>query len=226
MAVKSLAELCVQICQKHINQLTSFGDGDVFVPPGYVREILLRVTDPTQLRQIEINSPYIDTADIWKRLISREFPVESRDKDYIPPKPAQWYEVYEKYSSERQISQMEAEEQLRRQFQGLQEQKDSRVSKLVDQRFLPRPPKTGRSIGGQNRSSKVFSRASSFGGGGRSKLNSGASVLRRARREAAEHALMRGVLATPSNTPPTGAVKMMPAYIVEGRRMLSQPFFR
>ncbi|KAL2757192.1 hypothetical protein ACRALDRAFT_1075826 [Sodiomyces alcalophilus JCM 7366] len=225
MTIKSLTELCIQMCQKHINQLTSFGNGDGLVPTRYAREILLRVTDPAQLRTIEINSPYIDTADVWKRLITRDFPVESRGKNYSPPTPTKWYEVYDKYFSERHISQIKAEEQLRRQFQGLQEQKDSRVSKLVDQRFLPRPPKTGRITGLHTESSKS-SHSSSFGGGGKSRVNSGASILRRARREAANHALMRGVLPIPSRTVSPATVKKAPACIVEGRRTAAQPSLR
>lgn len=223
MTIKSLAELCLQLCQKHIGQLTSFGDGDVLVPPHYVREILLRVTDPAQLRQIEINSPYIDTSGVWKRLITKEFPVESRDKDYTPPTPAKWSEVYERYFNERQISQMKAEEQLRRRFQGLQEQKDSRVSKLVDQRFLPRPPKTGRSHGVHTKSFKGFSNPSSWGNGGKSKAKSGPSILRKVRREAAEHALMRGVLATRPRTLSPGTTQKVSASIVQGRRIAAGP---
>lgn len=226
---KSLAELCLEACQKHISQLTSFGDGDFLLPPHYVRDLLSRIWDPAQLRTIEINSPQVATTEAWQRLVAKEFPVESRDKNYFPKNPTKWYKIYEKYTMERQLSRQEAEDQLRRQFQGLQDKKESRVSRLVDDpKFLPRPPKTGRTFGTSARpSGRDAPSTLRFGGGTRTKMNTGAGVLRKARRQAAEHHLkLGGVLARPVSRAPTGTVIRAPVGMVNAHRIAAQPAFR
>lgn len=228
--MRSLVELCLEACQRNISQLTSFGDADFLLPPEYVHDLLFRINDPVQLRTIEINSPHLqsETASAWKRLIRKEFPVESRAKNYTPKNPTKWFKIWERYSMDRAQSQQEAEEKLRASFQGLQAKKDSRVSKLVDSKLLPRPPKTGRNLGTQPKTARSSASSTlSFGGGSRTKMNSGANVLKRARREAAEFAHMRrGVLARPVGSTPSGSVKKAPAGMVNEKRIAAQPSFR
>ncbi|KAH6689213.1 RNA polymerase II transcription factor SIII subunit A-domain-containing protein [Plectosphaerella plurivora] len=221
---KSLVELCMDTCQKHISQLTSFGDADFLLPRERVRELLFKINNPGQLRTIEINSPHLqsETAEFWKRLIQKEFPVESKEKNYTPKNPENWYKMYEKYSIERQASRREAEERMIQQFQGLQQKKDTRVSHIVDPKLLPRPPKTGRNLG--NPRGTAYEKATgnlSFGKGSRT-----SNALQKARRQASEYKLIRSSLANPFRAVPTGSVKAAPVGMVNAKRIASQPSFR
>jgi len=223
--IKSLVELCMDTCQRHIGQLTSFGDADFLIPRERVHELLSKINNPAQLREIEINSPHLqaETAEYWKRLIQKEFPVESKEKNYTPKNPGNWYKMYEKYSQERQISQKEAEDRMRQQFQGLQQKKDTRVSHIVEQKLLPRPPKTGRNLGtGQRGTSYEKATGSlSFSKGSRT-----SNALQKARRQASEYKLIRQSLTNPFRTTPTGTVKAAPVGMVNAKRIASQPAFR
>lgn len=211
-------------CQRHISQLTSFGDADFLIPRERVRELLSKINNPGQLRTIEINSPHLqtETAEYWKRLIQKEFPVECKEKNYTPKNPENWYKMYEKYSIERQLSRKEAEERMRQQFQGLQQKKDTRVSHIVDQKLLPRPPKTGRNLGSQR--GAAYEKATgnlSFGRGSRT-----SNALQKARRQATEYKLIRSSLANPFRATPTGSVKAAPVGMVDAKRIASLPAFR
>lgn len=223
--IKSLVELCMDTCQRHISQLTSFGDADFLIPRERVHDLLSKINNPQQLHQIEINSPHLqtETAEYWKRLIQKEFPVESKEKNYTPKNPGNWYKMYEKYSKERELSQKEAEERMRQQFQGLQQKKDTRVSHIVEQKFLPRPPKTGRVLGTGQRGTN-YEKATgnlSFSKGSRT-----SNALQKARRQASEYRLIRQSLTNPFRATPTGTVKAAPAGMVDAKRIASQPAFR
>lgn len=211
-------------CQKHISQLTSFGDADFLLPRERVRELLLKINNPGQLRTIEINSPHLqtETAEFWKRLIQKEFPVESKEKNYTPKNPENWYKMYEKYSMERQASRKEAEERMIAQFQGLQQKKDTRVSHIVDPKLLPRPPKTGRNLGtARGPSYEKATGNLTFGKGSRT-----SNALQKARRQATEYKLIRSSLANPFRATPTGSVRAAPVGMINAKRIASQPAFR
>ncbi|KAL0939401.1 RNA polymerase ii transcription factor siii subunit [Colletotrichum truncatum] len=225
--VKSLAELCIQVCQRHITELSSVGNGDA-LQYHHVRDILLRVTNPAQLREIELNSPHIqgETSELWQRLIKKEFPSESHEKNYAPKNPTKWYKIYERYAEERRESQQQAEAELRAKFQGLQQKRDNNVSRIVDQRYLPKPPKTGRTFGLRGRGGKELPGTLSFAAGSRLKTTTGASVMKKARREAAEIAGIRSRLAVPTGMIRAPRINKAPPSMANDHRIASQPIFR
>ncbi|OLN94324.1 Elongin-A [Colletotrichum chlorophyti] len=225
--VKSLAELCVAVCQRHISELTSVGNGDS-LQYHHVRDILLRVTNPAQLREIELNSPHIqgDTSELWLRLIKKEFPTESHEKNYAPKNPSKWYKIYERYADERREAQQQAEAELRARFQGLQQKKDTNVSRIVDPRYLPKPPKTGRTFGTRGRGGKDLPSSLNLNAGSRMKMTTGASVMKKARREAKEIAGIRSNLAVPTGLIRAPRLSKAPAAMAFDHRISSQPSFR
>ncbi|KAK2002841.1 RNA polymerase II transcription factor SIII subunit A [Colletotrichum falcatum] len=228
--VKSLAELCIAVCQRHITELSSVGNGDT-LQYHHVRDILMRVTNPAQLREIEINSPHIqgETSEIWLRLIKREFPTESHDKNYAPKNPSKWYKIYERYAEERRHAQQQAEAELRARVQGLQQKKDNNVSKIVDPkfaRFLPKPPKTGRTFGTRGRGGKELPSSLSFAAGSRMKTTTGASVMKKARREAKEIVGIRSNLAVPTGLIRAPRLSKAPPSMAAEHRISTQPVFR
>ncbi|KAI8297393.1 hypothetical protein K4K59_003493 [Colletotrichum sp. SAR11_240] len=224
---KSLAELCIAVCQRHVTELSSVGNSDA-LQYHHVRDILLRVTNPAQLREIELNSPHIqgETSELWQRFIRREFPSESHEKNYAPKNPTKWYKIYERYAEERRESQQQAEAELRARFQGLQKKRDNNTSRIVDQRYLPKPPKTGRTFGTRGRGGKELPSSLSFAAGSRLKTTNGASVMKKARREAAEIAGIRSRLAVPTGMIRAPRVNKAPASMASEHRIASQPIFR
>ncbi|KAF6810959.1 RNA polymerase ii transcription factor siii subunit [Colletotrichum sojae] len=224
---KSLSELCIAVCQRHITELSSVGNGDT-LQYHHVRDILLRVTNPAQLREIELNSPHIqgETSELWLRFIKKEFPSESHEKNYAPKNPTKWYKIYERYAEERRESQAKAEAELRAKFQGLQQKRDNNVSRIVDQRYLPKPPKTGRTFGTRGRGGKELPSSLSFAAGSRMKTTTGASVMKKARREAAEIAGIRSRLAVPTGMIRAPRISKAPPSMATDHRIASQPIFR
>ncbi|KAK1989502.1 RNA polymerase II transcription factor SIII subunit A [Colletotrichum cereale] len=228
--VKSLAELCIAVCQRHITELSSVGNGDT-LQYHHVRDILMRVTNPAQLREIEINSPHIqgETSEIWLRLIKKEFPTESHDKNYAPKNPSKWYKIYERYAEERRHAQQQAEAELLARVQGLQQKKDNNVSRIVDPkfaRFLPKPPKTGRTFGTRGRGGKELPSSLSFAAGSRMKTTTGASVMKKARREAKEIVGIRSNLAVPTGLIRAPRLSKAPPSMAAEHRISTQPVFR
>ncbi|KAJ0158614.1 Elongin-A [Colletotrichum tanaceti] len=227
---KSLAELCIAVCQRHIAELTSVGNGDT-LQYHHVRDILIRVTNPAQLREIELNSPHIqgETSELWLRLIKKEFPTESHEKNYAPKKPSKWYKIYERYAEERRQAQQQAEAELLARVQGLQQKKDNNVSRIVDPkfaRFLPTPPKTGRTFGTRGRGGKELPSSLSFAAGSRMKTTTGASVMKKARREAKEIVGIRSNMAVPSGLIRAPRLSKAPPSMAAEHRISTQPVFR
>ncbi|GKT48373.1 elongin-A [Colletotrichum spaethianum] len=228
--IKSLAELCIAVCQRHITELSSVGNGDT-LQYHHVRDILMRVTNPAQLREIELNSPHIqgETSELWLRLIKKEFPTESHDKNYAPKNPSKWYKIYERYAEERRQAQQQAEAELLARVQGLQQKKDNNVSRIVDPkfaRFLPKPPKTGRTFGTRGRGGKELPSSLSFAAGSRMKTTTGASVMKKARREAKEIVGIRSNLAVPTGLIRAPRLSKAPPSMAAEHRISTQPVFR
>ena len=138
MVVKPLTDLAMATIIKNIRELVSIGD---YLPYETVRPILLKVESAKQLRQIELNSPQIqgETAEIWLKLIEKHFPLEFRTGDrYRPQDPKKWYKVYEKYQKAHDSALEESEKQLKAAFDGIKEDREKNVSKIVNAKMLPR----------------------------------------------------------------------------------------
>lgn len=225
MPVKSLVELATAVVLKNLKELDSVGD---FLPYDNVRHILLRVDNAPQLRQIELNSPQIEgeAGEIWLKLIERDFPLEFKAKSYKPPTPKKWYRVWEKYKKDHDQALADSENKLRSALAGLQENKEKNLSRVVGgNRFLPRagkPPPKHRGPARDTRPS-VFD----FHGGKRMKLQRGADVMRKVRREANEIAMIHGKLSRPtSGMPQRPQLAQAPPAMINDYRRASQPVFR
>ncbi|KAJ6445791.1 putative RNA polymerase II transcription factor SIII (Elongin) subunit A,putative [Purpureocillium lavendulum] len=222
--VKSLMELAMMSCIKNIKSLESVGD---YLLYDTVSSILTRVENAHQLRQIEINSPQIqgETAEIWIKIIERDFPLEHKATAYKPPSPDKWYKVWEKYKHEHDVALAESERKLKNALAGLQEDKERNVSKIVERKYLPRAGHVGPKRHWSQRD--AGSSTLSFGGGSRTKTNTGASVMKKVRREAREIANIKTQLSKPIRAPiraPT--MKKAPAAMVNAHRRAALPAYR
>ncbi|EGX90454.1 RNA polymerase II transcription factor SIII (Elongin) subunit A [Cordyceps militaris CM01] len=227
MPPKSLSEMANAILFKNLSSIASVG----YLSYASVRHLLVKIEDARQLRLIELNCPQLqrDTGELWLKLIEKDFPLEFKANAYKPKNPDRWFKVWEKYKAERDRSLHKSEEQLRSAFMGLREDKAKKTSTIVEGRFLPsdavRPKK--RNMGPKDTSTSVLS----FGGGSRTKMRTGADVMRKARREAREVRNIQGTLSRSVVAPirllekqhlPTAA----PAAMVHEQRIAAQPAFR
>ncbi|KAF4998809.1 hypothetical protein FGRMN_2864 [Fusarium graminum] len=228
MPVKSLFELATAACIKNVRELKDVGD----LPYNAVRTLLLKVDSARQLRDIEENSPQLqgETGEIWLKLIKHEFPMELKQKAYMPPNPAKWYRVYDKYKSDHQNALLESEAQLMNAMMGLKEDKEKNTSKIVDdRRLLPRGgrvgPKQHWSRGGVARDPNGSTLA--FTKGSRTKTHNGASVMRKVRRETKEIASIHGALSRPSQvTNSLTRLRKAPVAMVDDYQRASRPAIR
>lgn len=227
MPVKSLVDLCLNTILKNINLVSGIGDELPHDNP-HVEKILARVPTAAQLREMEVNSPQLQghTTKYWKALIHHKFP-SARKKNYVPSDPAGWWKVYRRYEKENEESLKQATAAMKNAFAGLAKESSGNVATIVEGNRLPRPPRTGRSIGGPRMGQrKAGASTLTFTAGSRTKLVSGKSVLRRARREAKDIAAQRGSLSSISRAMTGSHLRAAPSGLVEHHRVASQPDYR
>ncbi|KAL7921708.1 RNA polymerase II transcription factor SIII subunit A domain-containing protein [Trichoderma austrokoningii] len=223
MSVKSLRELAMMSCVKNIRDIDNIG----FLSYEVARELLIKIDNPAQLRQIELNSSHIEgqTAEIWLKFIERDFPLESKAKAYQPRDPKKWYKIWEKYKIEHDKALQESEDKLKFALAGLRQDKEKNTSKIISNRALPRSAKMAvrRYTGPREGSSNALT----FGGGSRTKTANGASVMRKVRREVKEIANIHGSLSRSIRAPNGGhGVTKAPEAMINDRKRAAQPAFR
>lgn len=221
--LKSLRELAIMACLKNIRDIDNIG----FLSYETVREILIKLDNPAQLRQIELNSPQIEgqTAEIWLKFIERDFPLESKTKAYQPRDPKKWYKVWEKYKNEHDTALQESENKLKSALAGLRQDKEKNTSKIVSGKALPSSAKFAirRYTGPREGSSNALM----FGGGSRTKTANGASVMRKVRREVKEIANIHGSLSRPIKAPSRRPMVMKaPTAMINDHKRAAQPAYR
>ncbi|PNY23735.1 Elongin-A [Tolypocladium capitatum] len=222
--VKSLLEIATMVCIKNIKGLESVGD---YLPYESVRHILFKVDSAYQLRQIELNSPQLqgETGEIWIKIIEHEFPLEYKATAYKPQSPDKWYRVWEKYKKEHDLAIEESENKLKNALAGLQEVKEKNTSKIIGRKYLPRAGRIGpkRAWGQRDTASSALT----FKAGSRTKTNTGASIMRKVRREVKEIAAIHGQLSRPIRGPTRlTEVKKAPSAMVNDYRRAANPPYR
>ncbi|TGJ86543.1 hypothetical protein E0Z10_g2237 [Xylaria hypoxylon] len=163
------------------------------IPYSIARPILLKVDSAVQLRRIEVNSPQLegDTAECWKRLIARKFPVLHKKEKFAPSNPKSWHKIYAKYKRLDAEGKQAAEERLKNAYKGIKEDKAHNGSKVInyDSRTLPRLPRDVKpqvGIRPKSRRNGPDQSELRFTGGSRTKTNTPKGLLKRAMREAKE----------------------------------------
>ncbi|KJZ72637.1 hypothetical protein HIM_07996 [Hirsutella minnesotensis 3608] len=224
MPAKSLMELASAACIKNIKSLESVGD---YLPYDSVRHILLRVDNAYQLRQVELNSPQLqgETSELWIKLIERDFPLEYKASAYKPQTADKWHKVWEKYKKEHDAALEESERKLMSALAGLRQDKEKNTSKIVKRKFLPRAGRVGskRPWGQRDPNGSVLT----FNSGSRTRTHTGASVMRRVRREVKEIATIHGSLSRPIRGPARmGSLPKAPPAMINDYQRAAQPQYR
>ncbi|KAG5961830.1 hypothetical protein E4U57_007423 [Claviceps arundinis] len=229
MPPKSLLELTTAACLKHLKALESIGD---FLPYDAVRHILLKVESPHQLRKIELNSPQIKghTGELWLKLIEKDFPLEYKNNAYKPQNPDHWYRVWQKYKKEHDAAIKASEAKLKDALAGLRQDKAQNTSRIIERKLLPKSLRMAGAKKMYNGQRDVQSNSLTFNGGCRTKVNTGASVMRKVRREVKEIATIHGSLSKSIQAPIRPAqlsqIQKAPASMISDYRRSSQPQYR
>ncbi|KAG6224058.1 hypothetical protein E4U26_004032 [Claviceps purpurea] len=229
MPPKSLLELTTAACLKNLKTLESIGD---FLPYDAVRHILLKVESPHQLRKIELNSPHIKghTAELWLKLIEKDFPLEYKNNAYKPQNPDHWYRVWQKYKKEHDAAIKSSEAKLKDALAGLRQDKEQNTSRIIERKLLPKSLRMAGAKKMYSGQRDVQSNSLTFNGGCRTKVNTGASVMRKVRREVKEIATIHGSLSKSIQAPIKPAqlsqIQKAPASMISDYRRSSQPQYR
>ncbi|OTB02313.1 hypothetical protein M426DRAFT_13615 [Hypoxylon sp. CI-4A] len=198
-------------------------------PFSILRPILLRVDNPEQLLTLEENSPHIrdDTGECWQRLINRDFPVLAKKHRFEPRNPASWHKIYRKYAVMEAEAKREAEEKLKNSFSNMKKEKQDKAVKAIN--FNPRTlgPVPGRRKGIPGPRGDSGTGGLRFTGGSRTKTNTGQSILRKARREAAEIGRRNRLVTSSGQLPvPQGQITRAPKGMQEEHRTAALPKVR
>jgi len=112
------------------------------MPYRIARKFLVKIPTAKQLHDIELRSPQIigEDAELWKKFIQKEV-THWQKKNYQPRNNANWYEVYMRYKKEEADELKRDREQLQSAMDKIYQEQRGNLSKKVESRFLPKPPK-------------------------------------------------------------------------------------
>ncbi|KAI9843834.1 MAG: hypothetical protein M1837_006095 [Sclerophora amabilis] len=248
MPAPSLHQLAKRGCVKNIKSIVDIGDA----PYPIVRDVLVKIRDPEQLRQIEINSPQIwgEDGEIWQNLIKCNLP-QKESNSHTPKDPRNWYKVYrvclpglhissgaltnlyQKLHKEHQAAILKDAEVLKAAMDGIKTERASHTSKLVDMKSLPQNLRKHTAVGSRDRStgnSRGGSSILTFGSGTRTKNMTGRQVVDKARRDAREQGIFSGrrcALNTPTHqlSSKASAVKSVPKGLPDADRAMPPTMF-
>lgn len=190
MPLSSLLSLARRACIRNVNSIDSIGDLSYDVAEPILRE----VTNPKQLRNIEISSPHLvgETSNIWIKFIKRDIPTQ-KDFAQEPEDPDDWFDLYEILLSEHQEKEKVAEQWLRDQLSGIQAKRDTNVATSIETKDMPAMDRNNRVrtyADEQRRRERLRKRAynalpsQNLTQGSKIKINSGADVMRKVRMQA------------------------------------------
>lgn len=122
MPADSLRAMATRVMNRNAHLLTDLG---TLVPYSLVRPALMRIQDPEQLHQLELNSPQLigETAELWMNFIKRDVP-RWQDRRHEPANPKNWYKVYKKLMREVAKKALDAELELKNAMSSIQSVKE------------------------------------------------------------------------------------------------------
>ncbi|KAF2011999.1 hypothetical protein BU24DRAFT_425821 [Aaosphaeria arxii CBS 175.79] len=204
MPVPSLYELAKTRLIQNVHLLTDISD----LPYDFLAPILRNIQNPSQLLELEANSPQIvgETGEIWLRFIKRDIP--NWDKKTITPRdPRNWSKAYRKLKREAEREREEDEEKLKQQMRALQQNRQGNQTKIIESR-VPLDPSA------RSRGFAFGSRGGGGGGGWGSGSGWGSGAPTKTGKVAFDK-LRRGIFDQKRAAPKAA---MMPAHVLAQRR--------
>ncbi|KAI9803825.1 MAG: hypothetical protein M1825_001705 [Sarcosagium campestre] len=207
MPAPSLYETARKMTLKNLKYIMDVGEA----PYEKVRDVLIKLDSPEQLRRLEEASPQIcgPDAEIWRAFIARDIPQWWTKTPQEPKNPQNWHKLYKKFLREKQADMDKDAEKLKAAMDEHKKDQASHTSRLVDTSVLPNIRRnTALKGSGVTRTAAGASRESgsrsvlTFSGGSKTKTTSGKSILDKARREAREmshFSARNAILSTPTH---------------------------
>ncbi|KAI1394245.1 uncharacterized protein F4822DRAFT_387647 [Hypoxylon trugodes] len=251
--VKTLVELCTEVCVKNISYIDDVGDA----PYKILRPILLKIDDYQKLLELEEKSPHLRgdtdecwkriimkiddyrkllelekqaphhraiTAEAWKRLVNHDFLRLCKTHPFEPSNSEPWSsKVYMKYKAVNDKQKAAALAKLEAGFNNIEKEKQAKAASTINY-----DPKLLGPAPGRRKVPGWGGRTGTgelrFGGGSRTKTTSARSIMLKARREAAEMH-RRNKLTTPTGqlSVPQGQIAQAPLSMREAYRIKSLP---
>lgn len=121
--------MCRRRATKDVGLIYDIAD----MPYSLVESILRKVENPTQLQELEENSPQIqgETAALWLKFIKRDIPNWDK-KPHEPRDPRNWSKVYRKLKRESEKEKQEQSETLKQQLRAIQEDRAQNKTVIVE----------------------------------------------------------------------------------------------
>ncbi|CAK7272790.1 hypothetical protein SEPCBS119000_005308 [Sporothrix epigloea] len=225
---RSLKRMALAVALRNIASITDVGE----MAFADAKPILIHIENPQQLHQLELNCPQLaaepdQMGAVWSRLLTKKFPGWDT-KGYLSDDDLQslpWIDIYTMVKGATDAAMAEDEARLRQTLAGFSKAKEDNATQLVNNRALlrrmPGVMVKRRVPGGSSGLSSVLS----FGSGSRTKMTSGQSVLRRARREAKEISKVAQLSSrlTENQAAARSQIRRAPASMMNDHRVANNP---
>ncbi|OAA60995.1 RNA polymerase 2 transcription factor siii subunit [Niveomyces insectorum RCEF 264] len=226
---RSLKRMALTVAIRNIAAISDLGD----LSFAEARPLLVHVENPHQLRLLEERTPQLAAepthmADLWTRLLDKQFPgyVAKGYLDGVDATGSSWFDIHQQVKAAADRDMAAATARLQQTLAGFDKAKEDHATQFVNNRALLRKmPGMGSSSGARRRAAGAAggSPVLRFGGGSRTKMTTGQSVLKRARREAREIGKMNA-LSTPTSQlrVAQNQIRSAPAAMVHDHRVAHQ----
>ncbi|ERS99802.1 uncharacterized protein SPSK_09164 [Sporothrix schenckii 1099-18] len=226
---RTLKRMALSVAVRNIAAVTDIGD----MAFSSAVPLLAHIDSPHQLWQLEQNCPQLadeplEMAGIWARLLTKKVPGWDT-KGYLTDeelKTMTWIEMYDKAKAALDAETAAAADRLKQTLAGFSKAKEDNATQLVNSRALLRKmPGVMAKKRGPGRAADRGQAVLSFGSGSRTKMTSGQSVLRRARREAKEMSKVSQLSSrlTDNQAVARSQIRMPPAAMLHDHRVAHQP---
>ncbi|KAF2147243.1 uncharacterized protein K452DRAFT_304117 [Aplosporella prunicola CBS 121167] len=142
MPASSLFEMAKRRVIRNIHLLTDVGDE---LPYRILEPILKKIENPSQLREIEKNSPHLaeDTGELWLAFIKRDIQ-NWEDRAHVPRNPSSWAKVYAKLKRDQEAEIEQQQRALKDALKKKELERKKNTSTLLNRNFAdPRRAKGG-----------------------------------------------------------------------------------
>ncbi|ERF73734.1 hypothetical protein EPUS_00988 [Endocarpon pusillum Z07020] len=206
---RSLAFLAQKACIKSLKRIDDIGD----CPYELIRPVLLKLENPDQLHQLEINCPHLvgRVDEIWLQLIKRDIP-DWQSKPHRPKDPKNWWKVYKKLKEQTEKDREQGAEKLKAALDIINDEREQNLAKVLSRKELPKEP--------INYKAKTLYNYNSGKTG--SKSGHKLTLLEKIRKEARNARLARMNQPVPRIANKATEVKQAPRGFVEDQKLLAR----
>lgn len=226
---RSLKRMALAVALRNIAAITDLGE----MAFADAKPILMHVENPSQLHLLETNCPQLaaepdQMAAVWRRLLTKKIPGWAA-KGFLTDDDLQtmsWIDIYTTVKTATDAAMAADEARLKQTLAGFSKAKEDNATQLVNSRALLHkiPGAMAKRRGGPSGNTPGAA-VLNFGSGSRTKMTTGQSVLRRARREAMEISKVSQLSSTLTNNQAVARsqIRRPPAAMINDYRVAHNP---